>query len=234
LDDVIRQPQVADKFAVDHRPSTATRERGGPSADADGGVRAVWLNAELQDADRIVSFDDEPLVLVDEHDREIGFLDKASAHLGHGTLHRAFSLFIFNARGELLLQQRAQAKRLWPGFWSNTCCSHPRRGETLDSAVHRRLDEELGLHSGLQFLFKFQYQAQYDAEGAEHELCSVYAGRSGDQPKVNPNEISGLRWIAPDALDAEMAARPEDFTPWFKIEWARIRRDHPQVFAAQG
>ncbi len=191
-------------------------------------------DVELQDADRIVSFDDEPLVLVDENDREIGFMDKASAHLGRGTLHRAFSLFIFNAGGELLLQQRASGKRLWPGFWSNTCCSHPRRGETLDQAIHRRLEEELGLKTALRFLFKFQYQAQFDADGAEHELCSVYAGRSEDQPKVNPNEISGLRWIAPDALDAEMTAKPEAFTPWFKIEWARIRRDHAEVFAPQG
>ncbi len=192
----------------------------------------MGLDTEMQDAERIVSFDDEPLVLVDDQDREIGFLDKASAHLGQGTLHRAFSLFIFNQRGELLLQQRAAGKRLWPGFWSNTCCSHPRRGETLEHAIHRRLEEELGLEAPLQFLFKFQYQAQFDAEGAEHELCWVYAGYSSGQPKVNVNEISGLRFIAPDALDAEMAARPEAFTPWFKIEWARIRRDHPEVLQA--
>jgi isopentenyl-diphosphate Delta-isomerase len=185
----------------------------------------------LQEPERVVSFDDEPLVLVDADDRELGFLDKAAAHRGHGILHRAFSLFIFNARGELLLQQRAPGKRLWPGFWSNTCCSHPRRGETLDQAIHRRLDEELGLKCPLEFLFKFQYQAQFDADGAEHELCSVYAGRSDLRPTVNVNEISGLRYIAPDALDAEMAANPGAFTPWFKMEWERIRRDHAHVFA---
>jgi isopentenyl-diphosphate Delta-isomerase len=188
-------------------------------------------SVDWQDPERIVSFDDEPLVLVDDQDRELGYLDKASAHVGRGTLHRAFSLFIFNARGELLLQQRAPGKRLWPGFWSNTCCSHPRRGETLDKAIHRRLDEELGLKCPLEFLFKFQYQAQFDADGAEHELCSVYAGRSDVRPTVNVNEISGLRYVAPDALDAEIAANPEAFTPWFKIEWARIRRDHATVFA---
>ena len=189
-------------------------------------------NLEIQDPERIVSFDDEPLVLVDEQDRELGYMDKASAHVGRGTLHRAFSLFIFNVRGELLLQQRAPGKRLWPGFWSNTCCSHPRRGETLDKAIHRRLDEELGLKCPLEFLFKFQYQAQFDADGAEHELCSVYAGRSDLRPTVNVNEISGLRYVAPDALDAEIAAQPEAFTPWFKIEWTRIRRDHAAVFAS--
>jgi isopentenyl-diphosphate delta-isomerase len=188
-------------------------------------------NFDIQDPQRVVSFDDEPLVLVDSDDREIGFLDKASAHVGSGTLHRAFSLFIFNSRGELLLQQRAPGKRLWPGFWSNTCCSHPRRGETLEQAIHRRLDEELGLKCPLQFLFKFQYQAQFDAEGAEHELCWVYAGRSDAAATVNVNEISGLRYVAPAALDAEVAARPEAFTPWFKIEWARIKRDHSEVLA---
>ena len=178
MDNVIRRLQAAD-----YTPSPLGGE-GRAIGGADGGVRDALLeDVELQDADRIVSFDDEPLVLVDEQDREIGFMDKASAHLGRGTLHRAFSLFIFNAGGELLLQQRAAGKRLWPGFWSNTCCSHPRRGETLDSAIHRRLDEELGLKTALRFLFKFQYQAQFDADGAEHELCSVYAGRSGDQPR---------------------------------------------------
>src|SRR5690606_14929915 len=109
----------------------------------------------------IVSFDDEALVLVDADDREIGFLDKASAHDGEGVLHRAFSLFIFNPQGELLLQQRAADKRLWPGFWANSCCSHPRRGESMQDAIRRRLDEELGLDCALHFLFKFQYQARY-------------------------------------------------------------------------
>lgn len=179
----------------------------------------------------VVSFNDEPLVLVDEQDREIGFLDKATAHQGQGVLHRAFSLLVFNRQGELLLQQRAAGKRLWPGYWSNTCCSHPRRGETLEVAIERRLSEELGMRCDLRFLFKFQYQAQFDDQGAEHELCWVYAGHSDDVPVLNLNEVSALRYIAPDALDAEMAARPQTFTPWFKSEWQRLRRDHAEVFA---
>ena len=131
----------------------------------------------MEPNNRVVSSDDELLILVDREDREIGFLAKADAHRGRGTLHRAFSLFVFNPAGHLLLQQRTGGKRLWPGYWSNTCCSHPRRGEKMDIAVRRRLQEELGLRAELGFLFKFRYQAQYDAQGAEHELCWVYAGR---------------------------------------------------------
>lgn len=180
----------------------------------------------------VVSFNDEPLVLVDEHDQEIGFLDKASAHQGRGLLHRAFSLFVFNYKGELLLQQRATSKRLWPGFWSNTCCSHPRRGEAIDEAIERRLGEELGMRCAFSFLFKFEYHAQYDAEGAEHELCWVYAGRSDEAPTFNLNEVSTLRYISPEALDKEMAENPQIFTPWFKFEWMRLRREHAEVFTS--
>jgi len=183
--------------------------------------------------DSIVSFDDEPLILVDSDDREVGFLPKADAHLGNGTLHRAFSLFVFDAEGRLLLQQRASGKRLWPMYWSNTCCSHPRRGETMDLAIHRRLTEELGLKCEFEFLFKFQYQAQFDAEGAEHELCWVYAGRTDAKARANVNEIAATRYISADALDAEIAADPTRFTPWFKIEWARIRNEHPELLQPQ-
>ncbi len=188
--------------------------------------------AEMRGSTDVVSFDDEPLVLVDAHDHEIGFLDKASAHVGQGALHRAFSLFVFNPQGELLLQQRAPGKRLWPGYWSNSCCSHPRRGETIDSAVHRRLKEELGMQCALEFRFKFEYQAQFDASGAEHELCSVYTGLSADRPLLNLNEISALRYVTPDALDAEIKAQSQLFTPWFKIEWERLRREHAHLFAS--
>jgi isopentenyl-diphosphate Delta-isomerase len=170
----------------------------------------------------VVSSDDEQLVLVDSDDRQIGFLGKADAHLGRGRLHRAFSLFVFNPAGELLLQQRANSKRLWPGYWSNTCCSHPRRGETMQCAIHRRLREELGLKAQLEFLFKFQYQSQYDERGAEHELCWVYAGRSDESPRPNVHEVAAWRYVAPQVLQAQIACAPGKFTPWFKIEWARI------------
>ncbi|AFC87528.1 isopentenyl-diphosphate Delta-isomerase [Frateuria aurantia] len=182
----------------------------------------------------IVSFDDEPLVLVDAADIELGFLDKASAHRGQGTLHRAFSIFIFNSRGEVLLQRRAEAKRLWPGYWSNACCSHPRRGESMESAVRRRLDEELGLVAVLRYLYKFEYHAQFDEDGAEHELCWVYAGQADAMPEVNPNEVAELRYIDPQALDGWINDQPETFTPWFKLEWARLRQDHSELWSRCG
>ena len=178
------------------------------------------------------SSDSDSLILVDEADREVGHLDKARCHEGRGVLHRAFSLLIFNDAGELLLQQRSAGKRLWPLFWSNSCCSHPRRAETMEQAIHRRLYEELGLRCPLQFLFKFQYQAQFDAAGAEQELCSVFVGRTSDPVRIDPSEILAWRWISPAALQAELAsAGAERFTPWFVMEWERILRDHPDVLA---
>jgi isopentenyl-diphosphate delta-isomerase len=179
--------------------------------------------------------DIDALILVDGSDREVGFLHKDLCHDGQGILHRAFSLLIFNDKGELLLQQRSPSKRLWPLYWSNSCCSHPRRGETMETAIKRRLHEELGLSCALQFLFKFQYQAQFDTSGAEHELCSVYIARCTDEVRINPREILGWRWIAPEGLEREMSgAGAEKFTPWFRLEWQRIWRDYrPAVLALQ-
>ena len=174
--------------------------------------------------------DSEALILVDEADRSLGVLSKVLCHEGRGILHRAFSLLIFNERGELLIQQRAASKRLWPMYWSNSCCSHPRSDESLESATQRRLHEELGIGCPLQFLFKFQYQAQFDDTGAENELCSVYIGRCRELIKVNRDEIADWRWISPEALQREIADEGgRAFTPWFKLEWARIWRDHRQA-----
>jgi isopentenyl-diphosphate delta-isomerase len=183
---------------------------------------------------RETATDLEPLILVDDADREVGHLDKARCHAGLGVLHRAFSLLIFNAEGELLLQQRAPSKRLWPLYWSNSCCSHPRRFETMDSAIHRRLREELGVSCPLRFLFKFRYQAQFDDLGAEHELCSVFIGRAASRPQVNREEIMAWRWASPETLEVEMAGADagQKFTPWFRLEWERTWREHRAALRA--
>jgi isopentenyl-diphosphate delta-isomerase len=171
--------------------------------------------------------DPDALILVDESDHGVGYLSKVLCHEGRGVLHRAFSLLIFNSSGELLIQQRARTKRLWPGYWSNSCCSHPRGRETMEQATQRRLREELGLRCPLQFLFKFQYQAQFDATGAENELCSVFIGRATGPVTVNEEEILDWRWIDIESLQHDMAARgAASFTPWFMLEWTRIWRDH--------
>ncbi len=181
-----------------------------------------------RDAAATLSLNDaDSLILVDETDQEVGCMSKALCHAGQGVLHRAFSLLIFNEAGELLIQQRAASKRLWPLYWSNSCCSHPRGAETLQAATQRRLWEELGMTCSLQFLYKFQYQAQYDASGAENELCSVFIGRTREEPRINAAEIGDWCWIGPQALTAEIAgAGGRLFTPWFKLEWARIWRDY--------
>ena len=176
----------------------------------------------------------EPLILVDDADREIGQLGKSDCHAGRGVLHRAFSLFIFNARDELLLQQRSDHKRLWPNYWSNSCCSHPRSGESMTTAIHRRLMEELGLRCTLEFLFKFKYQAQYDEHGAEHELCSVFFGRSATPVLANREEIADWRWISLPALQRQLTDEADRFTPWFKLEWEQIRRDHLEDILSPG
>lgn len=186
----------------------------------------VKSNAALRD--EVVSFPDEDLILVNADDQEVGHLDKAGCHRGEGILHRAFSLFVFNARGELLLQQRSADKPLWPMFWSNTCCSHPRRGETVDFAVNRRLEQELGMRSEAEFVYKFQYHAQYDETGAERELCWVYLGRCDDPPQPNKTEVADWRFISADDLNRELHVQPEHFTPWFKMEWTRLNTEHHQ------
>jgi isopentenyl-diphosphate delta-isomerase len=185
-----------------------------------------------QQTDSMVSLERELLILVNPEDQETGNLSKAECHDGDGVLHRAFSVFLFNAGGELLLQQRSAAKRLWPMFWTNTCCSHPRQGESLELATSRRLHQELGTSSGLEFVYKFSYQARFGDQGSENELCSVYLGRLEQPAVANEVEIAALRYLSPAALDEEISAAAERFTPWFKLEWQRLNEEFADRLAA--
>ena len=186
----------------------------------------------MNEVNRVVSSDAEELILVDDTDRETGFLSKAACHDGDGVLHRAFSAFLFNDTGELLLQQRAASKRLWPGFWSNSCCSHPRRDETMEIATRRRLLEELNIDAPLQFVYKFQYQARYGAIGSERELCHVFLGKVRDEVRPNSEEISAIRYVALDELARELTDSPDGFTPWFRLEWLALTTEHASALAA--
>jgi isopentenyl-diphosphate delta-isomerase len=168
----------------------------------------------------------ELLIRVDADDRETGFASKEECHRGEGLLHRAFSAFIFNSRGELLLQQRSAGKPLWPLHWSNSCCSHPRRGESVEAAASRRVVEELAVDCTLTFLYKFQYRASFADVGTEHELCWVFAGSSNATPAPSPAEVAAWRYVAPADLSAEIAAEPQRFTPWLRLEWAEIEARH--------
>ena len=138
----------------------------------------------------IASDTDELLILVDRQDNELGFASKAACHTGSGLLHRAFSIFIFNSSGQVLLQQRSQDKELWNLYWSNSCCSHPRQGEQIENAAHRRVMEELSIDCELHYLYKFFYQEPFEQKGSEHELCSVFVGRYDGKVSINIAEIA--------------------------------------------
>ncbi len=159
---------------------------------------------------------DELLILVNNDDQPIGSMEKMTVHK-LGKLHRAFSIFIFNTKGELLLQQRATDKYHSAGLWSNTCCSHPKFGEEMNEALARRLQEEMGLQCELEFLFKFIYRADFPDGITEHEMDYVFIGFSDDLPEINPEEVNSWRYQNIYSILQNMNQHPEDFTVWFKI-----------------
>lgn len=185
----------------------------------------------MESAHRVVSSEAEELILVDENDKETGSLSKAECHDGSGRLHRAFSVFLFNDAGELLMQQRSDLKRLWPGYWSNTCCSHPRKGESMSIATQRRLHDELHIDTSLKFVYKFAYQASFDETGSENELCHVYLGKVTNDVVPNEHEIAAVRYVSPAALLDEFEARPDSLTPWFKMEWLALTENHRDILS---
>lgn len=158
----------------------------------------------------------EEVVLVDLKDHTIGYMEKQEAHI-KGLLHRAFSVFIFNNKKELLLQKRAISKYHSGGLWTNTCCSHPRKNEIVINAAKRRLKEEMGLECDLYYAFNFIYRAKFDNKLIENELDHVFIGFSDEKPKPDPSEVKNYRYINSDDLKKEINEKPHIFTPWFKI-----------------
>ena len=159
---------------------------------------------------------EEKVILVDEADNQVGLMEKMRAHQ-EAVLHRAFSVFVFNDKGEVLLQQRASHKYHSPGLWTNTCCSHQREGETNIQAGRRRLREEMGFDCELEDTFWFIYRADFDNGLTEHELDHVLVGRYDRDPVINPEEVSDFKWMTLESVREDMELRPEKYTEWFKI-----------------
>lgn len=160
--------------------------------------------------------DSEDVILVDSTDRATGTMEKMEAHR-KGALHRAFSVFVFNPEGKLLLQQRALDKYHSAGLWTNTCCSHPRPDEDTSKAAARRLKEEMGLETELRYKTSFLYRAEFDNGLTEHEFDHVYTGITPNEPVINRAEAADYKWLWPEDIKSAIAAAPDNFTPWFRI-----------------
>lgn len=166
----------------------------------------------------------EQVILVNESDEPIGEMEKMLAH-EQGVLHRAFSVFIFNGKGEMLLQQRALSKYHSPGLWTNTCCSHPRPGETTEQAAHRRLKEEMGFDCTLQHKFSFIYKVQFDNGLYEHELDHVYTGIYEEEPSINLDEVNMFKWMKWEQLLEDVNKNMADYTFWLR----QILEQHQRI-----
>jgi isopentenyl-diphosphate delta-isomerase len=158
----------------------------------------------------------EYVVLVDKEDKALGVMEKMYAHT-QGVLHRAISVFIFNSQNQLLLQKRADNKYHSGGLWTNSCCSHPRWEEGTKQAAERRLMEEMGISCELEYLTQITYSASLDNNMLEHELDHIFAGRTDEIPKPDPEEVAEYKYMSPDEIKQLLNTDPDSFTEWFKI-----------------
>ncbi|HZY77877.1 MAG TPA: isopentenyl-diphosphate Delta-isomerase [Cyclobacteriaceae bacterium] len=168
----------------------------------------------------------EEVILVDENDNAIGTMEKMEAHR-KGALHRAFSILIFNSKGQLLLQKRSWKKYHSGGLWTNTCCSHPKPDEDIEQAMRRKLIQEMGIDVKPHFSHKFIYRTELENNLTEHEYDHVYVGRYDGEPEINHDEVDEWRFEDMGQLRAAVAKKPQDFTYWF-----RLILDHPELKAA--
>lgn len=164
----------------------------------------------------------EKVILVDEHDEETGYMEKIEAHQ-KALLHRAFSVFIFNSRNEMLLQQRNPDKYHSGDLWTNSCCSHPRPGEETAHAASRRLKEEMGFETPLRKIFAFTYKISFDNGLAEHEFDHVFAGYYDGPVTPDQDEVKNYAWRSLAVIEKELAENELQFTEWFRIAFPMIR-----------
>lgn len=159
---------------------------------------------------------EEQVILVNQDNEQIGTMPKMEAH-EKAVLHRAFSVFIVNDNGDIMLQQRAASKYHSPLLWTNTCCSHQRVGESNIEAGKRRLQEEMGFQAELKELFSFIYKAPFDNGLTEHEYDHVMLGSFNSEPNINPDEVEAWKWMSPEGVKEDISKNPNDYTAWFKI-----------------
>ena len=167
------------------------------------------------------------VVLVDEFDNELGIMEKMEAHK-KAMLHRAFSVFLFNKKGEMLLQRRALTKYHSGGLWTNACCSHPRPGESNFDAARRRTFEELGFYPEIRNAFSFTYKAEFDNGLTEHEFDHVFVGEYEGPISPDPAEVSEYSYKSMDLIRRELLEEPHLYTEWFKIAFHEIE-DHSSL-----
>ncbi len=163
----------------------------------------------------------EEVILVNESDEQIGTMEKMEAH-EKGLLHRAFSVFIFNAKGEMLLQQRALNKYHSGGLWTNACCSHPRPGEDTLDAAKRRLLEEMGIMAPIELKSSFTYKTSFENGLTEHEFDHIFTGIYNDEPKINSNEVNSYCWKTVESIKNSVKQMPDIYTSWFKIAMEKV------------
>jgi isopentenyl-diphosphate delta-isomerase len=163
----------------------------------------------------------EEVILVNGQDEQVGTMEKMEAHY-QAALHRAFSVFLFNDRGEMLLQQRAKGKYHSGGLWTNACCSHPRPGEATQDAASRRLKEEMGIHASLEKIFDFTYKAPFDNGLTEHEFDHVFAGTYSGSVKPNKNEVEDYCYKTMQEIETSLQSHPHKYTAWFHIAFPKV------------
>ena len=162
---------------------------------------------------------EEYVILVDENDNPVGKEEKVKCHLPNGKLHRAFTALIYNKEGRLLLTRRSDSKMLWPGYWDGTVASHPRESETYESSAERRIPEEIGITCEMNYVNKFEYHVPYKDIGSENEVCGTLLGvmNNFDESSLIKDEISEIKWIAPDELKIELENNRDVYCPWMVI-----------------